>query len=79
MDGAAIPWNASIWDYQRGHSAYVVEALEQPLLLPKDVDAARKLKQHELFMSLKRDLAMVSSQSYTFIYLSINRFSLVLT
>ena len=79
MDGAAIPWNASIWDYQRGHSAYVVEALEQPLLLPKDVDAARKVKQHELFMSLKRDLAMVSSQSYTFIYLSINRFSLVLT
>ena len=79
MDGAAIPWNASIWDYQRGHSAYVVEALEQPLLLPKDVDATRKLKQHELFMSLKRDLAMVSSQSYTFIYLSINRFSLVLT
>ena len=57
----------------------MVEALEQPLLLPKDVDAARKLKQHELFMSLKRDLAMVSSQSYTFIYLSINRFSLVLT
>ena len=57
----------------------MVEALEQPLLLPKDVDAARKVKQHELFMSLKRDLAMVSSQSYTFIYLSINRFSLVLT
>ena len=57
----------------------MVEALEQPLLLPKDVDAARKVKQHELFMSLKKDLAMVSSQSYTFIYLSINRFSLVLT
>ena len=57
----------------------MAEALEQPLLLPKDMDAVRKLKQHELFMSLKRDLAMVSSQSYTFIYLSINRFSIMLT
>ena len=79
MDGAAIPWNASIQDHQRGHSAYVAEALEQPFLLPKDMDAARKLKQHELLMSLKRDLIIVSLQSYTFIYLSINRFSLLLT
>ena len=79
VDGAAIPWNAYIRDYQRGHSAYVAEALEQPLLLPKDMDAVRKLKQHELFMSLKRDLAMVSSQYYTFIYLSVNKFSLLLT
>ena len=78
MDEAAIPWNASIRNYQRGHSAHVAEALEQPLLLPKDMDAIRKLKQHKLFMSLKRDLAMVSSQSYTFIYLSVNRFSLIL-
>ena len=57
----------------------MAEALEQPLFLLKDMDAARKLKQHELFMSLKRDLAMVSSQSYTFIYLSANRFFLLLT
>ena len=28
VDRAAIPWNASIWDYQRCHSAHVVEALE---------------------------------------------------
>ena len=61
VDGAAIPWNASIRDYQRGYSTHVVEALEQPLLLPKDMDVVRKLKQHELFMSLKRELAMVSS------------------
>ena len=58
--------NAYIRDFQRGHSAYVAEALEQPLLLPKDMDAMRKLKQQEHFMSLKRDLAMVSLQSYTF-------------
>ena len=57
----------------------MAEALKQPLFLPKDMDAARNLKRHELFMSLKKDLAMVSSQPYTFIYLSANRFSLLLT
>ena len=57
----------------------MAEALKLPLFLPKDMDAARKLKRHELFMSLKKDLAMVSSQPYTFIYLSANRFSLLLT
>ena len=61
VDGAAIPWNAFIRDYQRGYSTHVAEALKQPLLLPKDMDVVRKLKQHELFMSLKRELAMVSS------------------
>ena len=66
VDGAAIPWNASIREYQRGHSAHVAEALKQPLLLPKDMDAVRKLKQHDLFLSLKRDFAMVSSQSLSF-------------
>ena len=39
----------------------MAEALEQPLLLLKDMDFVRKLKQYELFMSLKRELAMVSS------------------
>ena len=44
VDGVAIPWNASIREYQRGHSAHVAESLEQPLLLPKDMEALRKLK-----------------------------------
>lgn len=39
----------------------MAKASEQPLLLPKDMDVVGKLKQHELFMSLKRDLAMVNS------------------
>ena len=38
---------------------YIVEALEQPLLLPKDIEAYRRFKQNDLFMSMKRDLAMV--------------------
>ena len=61
MDEVAIPWNASARGFQRGHSAHIVEALEQPLFLPKDMDVVRKMRQQDLFMSLKRDLAMVSS------------------
>ena len=61
MDEVAIPWNASARGFQRGHSAHIAEALGQPLLLPKDMDVVRKMRQQDLFMSLKRDLAMVSS------------------
>ena len=66
MDGAAILWNASVREFQRGHSAHIVEAFEQPLLLPKDMDVVRKMRQQDLFMSLKRNLAMVSSQPHIF-------------
>ena len=74
MDGAAIPWNAFVREFQRGHSAYVVEALEQSLLLPKDIDTMRKLKQQDLFLSLKKDIAMVSLQPHTFYLLSSSLF-----
>ena len=40
---------------------YFAQALEQPLLLPKDMEALRRMRPPDLFMSLKRDLAMVSA------------------
>jgi len=64
LDGAAIPWNSSIREFQRGHSSYMAETLEQPLFLPKDMVALRHMKKPDLFMSLKRDLALVGSLSY---------------
>ena len=64
LDGTTIPWNSSIREFWRRHSAYVAEALEQPFFLPKDMDALRHMRQLDLFMSLKRDLAMVSSPLY---------------
>lgn len=39
----------------------MADALEQPLLLPRDMEAYRRFSQPELFLSLKRDLAMVSN------------------
>lgn len=60
LDGSAIPWSSSIREFQRGHTHYVAEVLEQPLLLPKDMDALKNMRQQDLFMSLKKDLALVS-------------------
>ena len=55
-----IAWDASLRHYRGGHVGHVAEALEQPLLLPKDMEAYRNFNHPELFLSLKRDLAMVS-------------------
>ena len=63
VDGASIPWGASVREFQKGRAGYIAEALEQPLLRPKDMDAYRRFTQNDLFLSLKRDLAMVSYSS----------------
>ena len=42
VDGAPIPWNASVWEFQRGRAGYIAKTLEQPILLPKDMDAYRR-------------------------------------
>ena len=60
MEGAPIPWDAMLWGSQRGHAILLTEALEQPLLLPKDMEGLIRTRQPDLFMSLKRDLALVS-------------------
>ena len=38
----------------------MANALEQPLLLPQDMADLRTLKKHKVFLTLKRDLAMVN-------------------
>ena len=60
VDGMPIAFNATLRHYRRGHAGLVAEALEQPLLLPQDMAAYRTFNHPELFLSLKRDLAMVS-------------------
>ena len=71
VDNVSIAYNASFMHYHGGHAGYVAEALEQPLLLPKDIEAYKNFNHPELFLSLKRDLAMVSNWIYcsTFILL----------
>ena len=61
VDGVPIVYDATLRHYCGGHAGLVAKALEQPLLLPKDMEAYRTFNHPELFLSLKRDLAMVSN------------------
>ena len=57
----SIAYDATLRHYRGGHTGLVAEALWQPLLLPKDMEAYKSFNHPELFLSLKRDLAMVSN------------------
>lgn len=61
LDGAPLPLDSSIRDFQKEKVGYVTNALEQPLVVPQDMANLRTLKKHKVFLTLKRDLAMVIS------------------
>ena len=78
VDGAPL-LEASIRDFQRGTMGYVTNAMKQSLLLPKDMTDLRSIRQYEVFLGLKRDLAMVSlflSLLYCYIFVIIIIFHL---
>ena len=60
LDKAPLPRNASIRDFEQGRARYVANAVEQALLLLVDMADLRSMRKHEVFLSLKRDLAMAS-------------------
>ena len=60
LDKALLPTNASIRDFQHGKVGYVANAVEQALLLPRDMANLRSMKKQEVFLSFKRNLALVS-------------------
>ena len=70
VDGMPIAFDATLRHYRGGHASLLAEALEQPLLLPQDMAAYRSFNHPDVFLSLKRDLAMVSdSAHFLFIYI----------
>ena len=72
VDGMPIVFDATLRHYRGGHAGLMAEALQQPLLLPQDMAAYRSFNHPDLFLSLKRDLAMVSNSanfSFIFVYL----------
>ena len=81
LDGAPRSLDATLWESQRGQASYLAEALQQPLLLPRDMEGLRATRQPDLFMSLKRDMAMVNRDSSLFnffiLHLSICYFLLI--
>ena len=69
VDGAPIAMDATLRHFRGGHAGLMAEALQQPLLLPQDMAAYRSFNHPDLFLSLKRDLAMVSnSVHFSFIF-----------
>ena len=74
VDDMPIAYDATLRHYRGGHAGLVAETLEQPLLLPQDMEAYRSFNHPELFLSLKRDLAMVSDSVHfsSFIFTSLH-------
>ena len=78
LDGAPISWDATLWESQRGQASFLAKALQQPLFLPRDMEDLRATRQPDLFMSLKRDMAMVSENfSYLVLLLRIYLFIII--
>ena len=80
VNGMPIAFDAMLRHYYEGHAGLLAEALEQPLLLPQDMAAYRSFNHSDLFLSLKRDLAMVSdSAHFFFIYIAFYSRSIILS
>ena len=58
--------DASLRYFRGGHAGRMADALLQPLLLPTNLAAYRSFDHPNLFLSLKRDLAMVSNSVHSF-------------
>ena len=63
-----MPADASVKNFQQGKAGYVADTMEQVLLLPKDMADLKSMRKHEVFLSLKRDFALVSPPT-TFLFL----------
>ena len=66
VDGMPIAFDATLRHYRGRHAGLVAEALEQPFLLPQEMAAYRSFNHLELFLSLKKDLVMVSDSAHFF-------------
>ena len=64
LNGEPLLANASIHDFQGGVAGYVADTVEQALLLRKDMAELRDMIRHEVFLNLKRYLAMVCPPSF---------------
>ena len=80
VGGAPIAMDASLRHFHGGHVGRMADALQQPFLLPQDMAAYRSFNHPDLFLSLKRDLAMVSySVHFSFIFVYLHFFFLNLS
>jgi len=59
LNGEPLRDNASIRDFHGGNGCHVASALEEALLFPTNMAELRSIKEHEIFLNLKRYLGMV--------------------
>ena len=59
LGGEPLREGASIRDFNGGIGCHVASALEETLLLPKDMVELKNMKKNEIFMNMKRHLGMV--------------------
>ena len=59
LGGESLMDDMSIKDFNGGIGCHVASALEQTLLLPKDMVELRGLRKNEVFLNTKRYLSMV--------------------
>lgn len=71
LDKAPLPVDASIGDFQDGRASYMANAVEQALLLLGDMADLRSLRKYEVFLNLKRDLALENSLTGISLFLSL--------
>ena len=76
LDGAPLPTSASIRDFRGGMVGYMADVVEQALLLLKDMAELWSMRRHEVFLSLKRCLAMVCPLFSPFFFEYYNLFPL---
>ena len=78
LGGEPLTEDASIRDYNGGIGCHVASALEETLLLPKDMVELRGLRRNEVFLQAKRCLGMVCTSTSSLIVLSIICFICIL-
>ena len=69
LDGEPLMDDASIRDFNGGIGCHVASALEQTLLLPKDMMELRGFRRSEVFLHTKRFLGMVCTYFSTAFFL----------
>ena len=73
LGGEPLMDDASIRDFNGGIRCHVASALEQTLLLPKDMIELRGFRRNEVFLYTKRFLGMVcANSSLLFFFLTHN-------
>ena len=65
LSGEPLMDDASIRDFNGGIGCHVASAVEQTLLLPKDMVELRGLKKSEIFLHTNRFLALIYPMSFT--------------